>query len=503
MALARSFGAVVNGVSGQIIAVEVDHSQGLPTVGMVGLPDASVSEAKHRARTAMNNQKLTWPKGRITISLSPAEVRKHGAGLDLAIAMGVLGATRQITPESLSRTVFIGELGLDGSIRPVPGALSSAIAASQAGFERVVVPLGNSDQCSMVPNIQVVSFSTLAHVIEGLDRGAEPLKTVGEIVASSYSVPDLSDVLGQSHARWALEIAAAGGHNMLMVGAPGVGKTLLAERLPGILPPLTAEQSLEVTAIHSIAGDYLGRGSISIPPFQSPHHSSSMSAIVGSVHGQRVQPGAITKAHHGVLFLDEAPEFHRNALEVLRQPLESGRITLSRAHWSGILPAQFQLLMAANPCPCGNSSPETKSPCTCGSQARRTYEQRLSGPLRDRIDLNITIPHAHSTEHGENSESVAIRVREARDRAQFRFAGCSWQLNAHIPPAELRKEFHSSIGGQELLDRYHRESGGLRGAHRILRVAWSLADLAGRNRPERDDIATAIHLRERPGALAL
>lgn len=503
MSLARSFGAVVSGVAGQIVVVEVDHSQGLPTVGVVGLPDASVNEARHRVRTALGNQDLQWPKGRVTISLSPAEVRKQGAGLDLAIAMGVLGVTGQIPASALATTVFVGELGLDGSIRQVPGALPATVAAAQAGFTCVVVPKENNLHCSVVPGITVLSYSSLTHVIAGLVHGVEalPPQTGSQSETEAESILDLSDVLGQHQARWALEIAAVGSHNMLMVGAPGVGKTLLAERLPGILPRLNDQQSLEVTSIHAIAGTLTRPGAITIPPFESPHHSSSLSAIVGGVHGQRVKPGSITKAHHGVLFLDEAPEFARNVVEVLRQPIESGQIVLNRAHWSGVLPARFQLLMAANPCPCGNASPETQQKCSCTSINRRNYAQRLSGPLLDRMDINISMPHVASTESGDSSTTVAQRVCEARERTHYRLHGLPWHVNAHVPASHLLGSFRPAVGGQELLDHYHRKSGGLRGAHRILRVAWSIADLVGHQVPDRNDIAMAIHLRERPEML--
>lgn len=502
MPLSRSFGAVVSGVSGQVVAVEVDHSQGLPTVGVVGLPDASVNEARHRVRTALGNRNLSWPKGRVTINLSPAEVRKQGAGLDLAIAMGVLGVTEQIPRSALASTVFIGELGLDGSIRQVPGALPATVVAAKEGFARVVVPHENNLHCSVVPGISVVSYSNLTHLIDGLIHGAAPLTLEVLPQEHLHSTVDLSDVLGQDHARWALEIAAVGGHNMLMVGAPGVGKTLLAERLPGILPPLDDHQSLEVTSIHAIAGTLSGNGIMSTAPFEAPHHSSSLSSIVGSVHGQKVTPGSLTKAHHGVLFLDEAPEFARNVVEVLRQPLESGEIALNRAHWSGVLPARFQLLMAANPCPCGNASPETPQGCTCSSISKRNYAQRLSGPLLDRMDINISMPHVESSESGDSSQTVACRVIEARERTQRRLLGTPWRVNAHVPASYLLRNLRPAVGGQELLDHYHRKSGGLRGAHRILRLAWSIADISGHEIPDRSDIAMAIHLRERPGMLA-
>lgn len=504
VALARAFGAIVNGVSGQIVVVEVDHSRGLPGVGMVGLPDASVSEAKHRAKTAIGNQQLAWPKGRVTISLSPAEVRKHGAGLDLAIAIGVLGATHQVNESVLEDTVFIGELGLDGSIRQVPGALSSTIAAAQAGFDHVVVPRENAQQCSVVQGIKILSYESLKHLISGLN-GSEPPIPVQAVPTPSVQPEidvDLIDVLGQEHARWALEVAAVGRHNMLMVGPPGVGKTLLAERLPGILPELTPDESLEVTAIHSLAGTLVAGRTVFRAPFEAPHHSASTSAITGSVQGHRVRPGAVTRAHRGVLFLDEAPEFARNALESLRQPMESKTIALHRSHWSGVLPADFQLLMAANPCPCGRATVSSHADCTCTSLARRNYAQRISGPLLDRMDISIAIPASSSLAVGDSTKVVADRVRDARDRAQYRFRAHEWKVNAAIPANQLRTSFFPHHDGAELLVQLQRSTGGLRGSHRILRVAWSLADLAGNDRPTRADVATAIHFRERLGAVA-
>ncbi len=498
MALARAYGAIVSGVAGHLVTVEVDHSQGLPGVGIVGLPDATVSEARHRVRTAFRNQKLTWPSGKVTVSLSPAELRKQGAGLDLAIAIGIIGATGQVSQSVLESTVFIGELGLDGGIRSVAGAVPAAIAAAQAGFTTVVLSLTNARQCQMVSGINVVSYSDLQHLLRGLAHKAEPLN-IAELEPMDTPVqPDLVDVLGQHHARWALEVAAAGGHHLFMLGAPGVGKTMLAERLPGILPALTSEHALEVASIHSIAGTLDQGIDINRPPFEAPHHSSSMSAIIGSVHGHSVRPGAVTKAHRGVLFLDEAPEFSRNALEVLRQPLESGRIVLNRSHWSGIVPAQFQLIMAANPCPCGNALPDTPAKCVCRSIVKQHYFHKLSGPLMDRIDINMLIPSVNAVKPGERSAIVAQRVGEARERANRRFRHQAWSMNADIPPDFLRGEYSVNSNALSLLEELHQREGGLRGAHRILRVSWTIADLNGRDRPSREDLAMAIHLRERP-----
>ena len=441
MALARSYGAVVSGVCGHLVRVEVDHSRGLPTVGLVGLPDASVIESKHRSKTAIMNSGLSWPRGRVTISLSPAELRKHGAGLDLAIAMGILGATGQIAIEHIANTVFVGELGLDGSVRAVPGALPSVIAAAQAGVNSVIVPPGNLVQCQIVPTTCAVACLDLNHVIAYLRGDREPLHAENSATFPADELTDLSDVLGQDDARWALEVAAVGRHNMFMIGSPGVGKTLLAHRISGILPPLRQEEILEATAIHSVAGPSVCNQPITRPPFEAPHHSATMAALMGSVHGHKVTPGAMTRAHHGVLFLDEAPEFSRNALEALRQPLESGQVALSRSSWTGSLPAKFQLLLAANPCPCGNALTDTVKACECTSMALRKYALQVSGPLRDRIDINLLIPGVRSMAMGESSGIVRERVIAARQAASRRFAEFPWATNSEIPATLLRTKF--------------------------------------------------------------
>ncbi len=502
MALARSLGAVVSGVSGHLVRVEVDHSRGLPTVGLVGLPDASVIESKHRAKTAIVNSGLSWPKGRVTISLSPAELRKHGAGLDLAIAMGILGATGQIAIEHIANTVFVAELGLDGSLRGVPGALPCVIAAAQGGIRSVIVALGNLAQCRIVPTACAVACSDLNHVMAYLRGEGEPLELGPSTEPDHTEFVDLSDVMGQEEARWALEVAAVGRHNLSMIGSPGVGKTLLAHRISGILPPLSENETLQATAIHAVASTLTCHSPVTRPPFEAPHHSATMAALVGSVHGQRVTPGALTRAHHGVLFLDEAPEFSRNALEALRQPLESGHIALSRSSWTGLLPARFQLILAANPCPCGNALTDSPRVCECTSVALRKYTTHVSGPLRDRIDINILIPNIRGTSAGESSAIVRERVIAARQLSHQRFADFPWTTNSEISPASLRVNFHPDPGGIDLLNSYVGYSGGLRGSHRALRIAWSLADLAGHRRPKREDVALALYLRNSETAMA-
>lgn len=499
MALSRAFGAVLSGVSAQIVTVEVDHSRGLPGVGIVGLPDASVSESRWRVKTAINNSNLSWPRGRITVSLSPAEVRKHGSGLDLAIAMALLGSSGQVSEPSLKDTVFVGELGLDGSIRRVLGALPATIAAAQRQKKRVVVPWDNAQQCQLVPGVEVRSSSSLIDLIAALEHGSGFLPLHREPVIRPRIQRDLADVMGQFESRYALEVCAAGGHNLSMIGAPGVGKTMLAERLCGILPDLDPHDSLEVTAIHAISGSLIDNQPVVTPPFESPHHAASLASMVGSVQGQRVHPGAITRAHKGVLFLDEAPEFQRNVLEALRQPTESGTITLHRAQYVGNLPAAFQLVTAANPCPCGNALPSSPQQCSCESKDLQKYAQRLSGPLRDRIDIRVVMAGVNGNMPGESTRVVKDRVALARDRAAHRFAGREWSLNAHIPARELQANFPIEDSATELLNNRLRESDGLRGVHRVLRLAWTSADLAGRDRPNREDVAVALHLRNPDG----
>lgn len=508
MPLATVQGVVIEAVRGVMVRVEVAVSDGLPSVGVVGLPDASVAESRWRARCAVEASGRAWPNRRITVSLSPAEVRKHGAGLDLPIAVGVLVGASALPGLRLSSTAFIGELGLDGRLRRSAGLLAAVLAARAAGLETVIVPADGTAELSAVPGIAVVRAVSLAQVcafLQGADPGVEAaIESGGEQpdVGSPALVPearDLRDVRGHELPRWALEVAAAGGHHLALVGAPGVGKTLLAQRLPGILPPLTEDRSLEVAAIHSVAG--LARSSLLLaePPLAAPHHSASAAALLGSVRGGRVVPGSVTLAHRGVLFLDEAPEFARPALEGLRQPLESGEVSLARTGWSGTLPARFQLVLAANPCPCGQRV-GSGAGCSCSPAAVRRYASRLSGPLLDRIDIRLqlgrpTMAELESTTSPEGSDPVRQRVQSARDRMAERFAGLPWKVNADVPTGELRRTYGPTAGGAELLREIERRSGNLRGVDRVLRMAWTLADLRGAVRPERDDVAGALALR--------
>jgi magnesium chelatase family protein len=501
MPLAQVCGVVLAGVTGAIVHVEVDVAHGLPSVGVIGLPDASVSESRWRARSALGSVGATWPNQRVTISLSPAELRKNGAGLDLPIAVGVLLASDQLTGGDVRSTTFIGELGLDGRLHPTSGALAGALAARDAGLQRIVVPLESAAELARLPGIAVLVAGHLAQVLailRGTDAGEHPS---GPPLAGGPVIDplDLADVRGHDYARFGLEVAAAGGHHLALTGPPGVGKTLLAERLPGLLPDLDDAAALEVAAIHSIAGFARTGDAFARPAYQAPHHSASVAALLGAVHGHRVMPGAVSLAHRGVLFMDEAPEFARPALEGLRQPLESGSLWLHRSGWVGRLPAGFQLVLAANPCPCGGRV-GSGAECSCSTAMVRRYAARLSGPLMDRIDVRLGLVRPArgelaSTRPVEGTAAVRDRVREARSRADARFAGQPWAVNARIPAAELRRRWLPDAAAGELLVDLERRSANLRGPDRVLRLAWSVADLAGHSRPTRDDVAKAIGLR--------
>ena len=489
VALARAIGVVLSGVCGSLVRVEVEVSAGLPSVGVVGLPDTSVGEARWRARSALASIGATWPLQRVTVSLAPAEVRKVGAGLDLPIAIAVLVASEQLTGIHLDHTVLLGELGLDGTLRPVRGALAGVLAAQ--GSDRIIVPAASLAEIGAIPSVHGAhDLAEAVAILRGEAVGASPV----ELAPVQLERPDLADVRGHSQARHCLEIAAAGGHHLAMVGAPGIGKTLLAERLCGVMADLGDDAAREVAVVHSLADrPYPG----STPPFEAPHHSASVSALIGSVSGARVTPGSFVLAHHGVLFMDEAPEFARPCLEALRQPLESGVVSLHRSGWSGTLPSAFQLVVAANPCPCGLRG---TSECSCPPTAIRRYAARLSGPLMDRIDLRVGLSRPPDVElrdptPAEGSAIVRERVTVARERASRRFVGMPWQINARIPAGELRRRFVPDHGGSLLLDDVERQSRNLRGPDRILRVAWTVADLQGHERPTRDDVAHALGLR--------
>jgi magnesium chelatase family protein len=501
MGLAQVWGAVALGVSSTLVKVEVDVSRGLPSVGIVGLPQASVTEARWRVRSAIENAGLQWPSTRVTIGLSPADVPKSGTSLDLPIAVATLRATNQVPAGAAGSGVLIGELGLDGMVKPVRGALAAGIAARQAGIDHVVAPAANAGEFAVIPGLRVIVVRDLAH-LAGVLRGEEQPDSPARHQVAQAAAPsslDFADIRGHAHARFALEVAAAGGHHCAMVGPPGVGKTLLATRLASVLPDLPDDRALEVTAIHALAGQLpIGHPLLRRPVTIAPHHSSSAVAILGTMRSAAAVPGALTLAHGGVLFMDEAPEFCRPALEGLRQPLECGQVSIMRAGQSCVLPAEFQLVLAANPCPCGHFSGRGDR-CTCTSMARRRYGERLSGPLLDRIDvrLRITAPAPAELAHGqaESSADVAARVAQARERAAARFTGTGWSLNARIPTQALRRDWAPEPGGVELISDAERSGMSLRGADRVLRVAWSIADLAGSDRPRLEHVSAALALR--------
>jgi magnesium chelatase family protein len=504
MALGRTRCVALIGIQGHVVDVEADVSSGLPAFTITGLPDASLGEARDRVRAACHNSGVAIPPHRITVNLSPASIPKAGTSFDLAIAVAVLVAA-EVVPEAVARDVLhLGELGLDGRVRPVRGVLPAVLAAAQTGVERVVVPMANVREAELVPGVQVMGADSVGGLVaryrgEQVDEPCDP---------TPYDAPevppvalDLADVVVQRDARRALEVAAAGGHHLFLLGPPGAGKTMLAARLPGVLPDLTPEAALEVTAVHSLAGSLTaGAGLITRPPFVDPHHTASAPAVVGGGSGIP-RPGAASRAHHGVLFLDEAPEFERRVLDALRQPLECGELVIHRAAGQARYPARFQLVLAANPCPCGQSSGKGTE-CTCSPMARRRYLHRLSGPLLDRVDLQVEVlpvtrAALATVGDAESSAVVAARVATARAAQAKRWRSERWALNAHAPGHELRRRpWRLPAKATAVLDRgVERGTLTVRGYDRVLRTAWTLADLDGRDSPVADDVGLAFALR--------
>jgi magnesium chelatase family protein len=482
--IAKTYTCSLLGIDAILVEVEVDITFGLPYFATVGLPDNIVRESKDRVKTALQNSGYSFPMERITVNLAPAHLKKEGAGFDLPIAVGILAAEGTIKPSRTEKVVLVGELSLDGRVKPVTGSLSMAIQARASGYTELILPADNAPEAAVTEELRVLPVNHLSEVVEYLNgrRDIEPTRVDREHIWNIQAVeePDFEDVKGQEHAKRGLEVAAAGGHNVLLIGPPGSGKTMLAQRVSGILPPLGFEEALETSKIFSVAGLLRNQPLMVQRPFRAPHHSISDAGLVGGGHIPR--PGEVSLAHNGVLFLDEFPEFRRNILDLLRQPIEDGQVTIARAAISLTYPARFMLVAAMNPCPCGYSGDSARH-CTCSTQAVQRYRGRISGPILDRIDLHIEVPAVryqdlHSTRQAEASASVRGRVTEARNLQFERFFGDSIYSNALMKPKHVKKYCQIDATGHRLLEQAVQRLGlSARAYHRILKVARTVADL--------------------------
>ena len=501
MAVARTFSVALQGIVGEVVEIEVDLSDGLPSYSLLGLPDTALSESRERVRSALINSGFPWPKQRITVSMSPAWLPKSGSHFDLPIAIALLMA-QEVLPGDLDvrRRIFMGELGLSGDLRRARGVLPSLLSASRAEFSESIIPWSNVREVDSISAMRNHGFNSLKSVVEFLFTGRYEAYASEELQEAVENVGDFSDIAGQTGGKFSAEVAVTGGHHLFLVGPPGTGKSMIASRLPTIMPQLTSDESLEVNSIHSLSSDGLTRHPNSrMPPFIAPHHGITQPALIGGgAHG--VKPGAISLAHRGVLFIDEAPECKAGILDSLREPLEKGAVAISRLSGTISYPAKFLLVLAANPCPCGKFVGRGTS-CTCTPTTIKRYGERISGPMRDRIDVRTVVEaptriELASEESAESSVRIRERVIAARTKSADRFAGMEWSLNSEIPPSALRKRFAAKRDAMAILHRaLDAQVVSARGFHKVLRVAWTISDLQGGEAPSVDDVERALAFR--------